>query len=499
MKANLDQNQVATLSTVLLTNLNESVFYSQISGFVANLFNEHKVQVFEVAHDGSTALRAENGKLIENGIEYSKGQALSGYVSRTKKAYYSNSKRDPLLATTQRDDCVESELCVPVNCDGAIIATIHVQSSNEDRKFSEEDVVIIRNILEQIESPLNNLKIYLMAKQLNKELLNQIEEKDLELQSRGPAQLKNTMNQKIEIIGHSNELTSVLKTAKRVAKEDFPIMINGRSGSGKKMLAKFIHAESNRVNAQVEVVHCSALEEIQMETEIFGTVERPGALERANGGTIIFDTVENLSENMQAKLLRTILSGEIFNAGSKVSKSVNVRIITTTKKTTEQIIEEGSLREDLLYRLNLLTINMPSLSERSDDVKVLSEHFMNNGKSTEDYKMLTERAVEKLKSYDWPGNIQELRNIMERTAILSEERYIDELDLPTSNSQEVEEVIEVVDFSEISLHELEKGHIIKTLDFLNGNKTKAAKSLGITVKTLYNKLHSYGMVQSKSE
>lgn len=498
MRASLDQNQVSTLSTVLLTNLNETVFYSQISKFVAQVFNEYKVQVYAVSQNGSTQLRAENGELIENGILYNKGQALSGYVSRTKKAYYSNSKRDPLLATTKRDDCVESELCVPVNCGGTIIATIHVQSSDIDRKFNEEDVVAVREILEQIESPLNNLKIYLMAKQLNEELQIKIDQKEEELKNRGPALASKNL-ETINIIGHSNELTTVLNTAKRVASEDFPVMISGKSGAGKKMLAKYIHSISTRNNSLVEVVHCSALEDNQLEAEIFGTESRPGALERANGGTIIFDSVENLSDNIQGKLLRTILSSELFNVGSQTPKSVNVRIITTTRKTTEELLEENSIKEELLYRLNLLTINMPSLTQRSEDIKVLAEYFMNNGKNAEDNKMLTANAVERLKSYNWPGNIQELRNIMERTAILAEDRYIDIIELPTSLQETVEEEVEEIEFCESSLYELEKAHIIRTLDHLNGNKTKAAKSLGITVKTLYNKLHSYGLVQSKSE
>src|SRR5690606_9276712 len=145
------------------------------------------------------------------------------------------------------------------------------------------------------------------------------------------------------------------------------------------------------------------------------------------------------------------------------------------------------------------SINMPNLKERADDIKILSEHFLNHGKSSEDNKMLTSKAIEKLAAYSWPGNIRELRNIMERTYILTEDRYIDEHHLPELQSEEkiVEE--EQVDYSEMTLHDLEKLHIVRTLEHLSGNKTRAAKALGITVKTLYNKLHSYGLVQAKTE
>lgn len=142
---------------------------------------------------------------------------------------------------------------------------------------------------------------------------------------------------------------------------------------------------------------------------------------------------------------------------------------------------------------------MPSLADRQDDIKVLSEYFLNLGKKTEDYKILTNTAVEKLVGYNWPGNIQELRNIMERTYILSEGKYIEASDLPELIVEEKAEEVIVEDFSEMTLHDLERKHICRTLDHLEGNKTRAAKVLGITVKTLYNKLHSYGLVHPKAE
>lgn len=500
MKRALDMNQVSTLSTVLLTNLDENVFFSKISDFVQKQFGEYKVQVFEAFEDGSTQLRAENGKLIESGILLEKGKGLSGYVTRMKRAYYSNSKRDPLLAGIERDAKVESELCAPINCEGMILGTIHVQSSTEGRTFSEEDVEIVRNILESLESPLKNLKVYLIAKHLNRELQGKIEQKEEELKLRGPIAIgKKATQSKIEIIGHSNSIMELNNVAQRVAGEDFPVMVIGESGTGKKLFAKKIHGLSGRAQGEVQVLHCSAIEESQMEIELFGTKERPGLFEKANEGTLILDCIEDLSLNIQAKILRTLLSGEIFRANSNTPVSVNVRIISTNRQSLDQAVEEGRFREDLLYRLNIVKVDMPSLKDRRDDIKVLSEFFMNNGKNKEDYKILTSKAVEKLVNYNWPGNIQELRNVMERTYILTEDRYIDEDHLPCLAQEIVEEEAPQQDYSEMTLHELERIHIVRTLDHLGGNKTRAAKTLGITVKTLYNKLHSYGLVQAKSE
>lgn len=500
MKNALNQNEVSTLSTVLLTNLDENVFFSKISEFVKKQFGEYKVQVFEAFEDGSTQLRAENGKVIDSGLVYDKGQGLSGYVTRIKRAYYSNSKRDPLLATTKRDACVESELCAPIIVEGMILGTIHVQSKKEDRKFSEADVEIIREILDSLESPLKNLKMYLIAKHLNRELQGQIEQKEEELKLRGPVSNNKKLGMdKVEIIGHSNAIMEVNNIAQRVAGEDFPVMLIGESGCGKKLLAKRIHSLSSRGESPVEVLHCSAIEESQMEVELFGSTERPGIFERANGGTLILDCIEELSLNIQAKVLRSLLSGEIYKVGSNAPTAVNVRIVSTNKQPLDQAVEEGRFREDLLYRLNIVKIDMPSLKERRDDIKVLSEFFMNQGKAQEDYKILTSKAVEKLVNYRWPGNIQELRNVMERTYILADDRYVDEHHLPNLAVEVMEEEAPQEDFSEMTLHELEKLHIIRTLEHLGGNKTRAAKTLGITVKTLYNKLHSYGLVQSKSE
>jgi DNA-binding NtrC family response regulator len=218
-----------------------------------------------------------------------------------------------------------------------------------------------------------------------------------------------------------------------------------------------------------------------------------------NGGTIILESVIDLTDRIQTKLLRAMVSGEIFRVGSKVPVKINVRYISTSRESLEDAVNEGRFREDLFYRLNIVNVKMPSLDERNDDIKVLSEHFLNHGKDQDSTKMLTSKALEKLASYNWPGNIRELKNLMERTYILVEDRYIDSEHLPELTKEEVIEDAIVEEFIEMTLHDLEKKHILKTLDHLNGNKTRAAKSLGITVKTLYNKLHSYGLVHTNKE
>ena len=499
MKSALDLSKVSTLEANLLQNLDERVFFSKLSAFIQDVFGEYKVLVFESYQDGSTELISENGKEVDGGLFYQKGQGLAGYVVRTKRAYYSNSVRDPLLATSKRDDCVISELCVPLISKGAIIATINVQSSAKDRKFSEEDVEIVNNLLTQLEMPINNIRLYLIAKNLNRELENKIREKEEELLNRGPSiNSSSTRIEKIDMIGQSHSFVEVINIAKRIAKEDFPVLISGEAGTGKKLLAKKIHSISDRNSRECITIHCASIDEKQLELEMFGSTERPGVFQRANGGTVILNSIEELPTGIQAKLLRLIISGEMYNIDSNIPLSANVRIISSSKADLAKRVEEGIFSEELMYRLNIMSIKMPSLRERKEDIKVLSERFINE-MSRDSGKVITSKAVEKLSGYSWPGNIHELKSLMERTAILVSEQYIDESHLPDLECEaEIEEVI-VEEFSEMTLHSLEKIHICKTLDHLGGNKTRAAKSLGITVKTLYNKLHSYGLVNTKTE
>ena len=494
-----EMDKVATLSAQLLANLDEVVFFSRISGFVGELFEAYKVQVFEASVDGTTRLVAENGMAVDCGLVYNKGQGLSGYVVRTKRAYYSNSKRDPLLATTKRDDCVESELCVPIISHGTILGTIHVQSDCTDRKFDESDITLILELCQQLESPLNNMRLYLIAKNLNRELEKKIAEKESELMLRAPISGAQAVKSgKIDMIGHSRVFMRVLEVAKKIANEDFPILISGESGTGKKLLARKIHSLSDRCNRELNIVHCASISEEQLVLELFGTTERPGALQRANGGTVVLDSVEELPRSVQDKILRFLITGELFTTDSQVPMAINVRIISTSKTNLKELAEEINFNEDLLYRLNIMGIGMPSLRERKDDIKILSEYFINNA-NTGEGKVLTSKAIEKLANYNWSGNIHELKNLMERIAILVSEQFIDQDHLPELEMEEQIEEEKTEDFAEMTLHDLERLHICRTLDHLNGNKTRAAKCLGITVKTLYNKLHSYGLVHAKAE
>jgi transcriptional regulator with PAS, ATPase and Fis domain len=501
MSSLINVNELVTLNSQLLMNLDEDVFFSKLSGFIHTQMNEFKVQIFEASSDGSTQLRAQNGEIIINGDAYAKGQGLSGYVVKTKRAYYSNSaKRDPLLANSVRDSRVESELCVPMISEGTVLGTIHIQSINPNRKFSDSDISEVLSILNSINPSVRNMRLYILAKNMNRELTLKVEEKEKELELRSHISIApRKFKEKIELVGHCSNFVNAINMAKKVANEDLPVLLVGESGTGKKLLAKKMHSLSDRKESEVVIAHCSAIDASTLEVELFGRKGRPGIFERANGGTLILDDVSELPLPIQGKILRAMTSGEIHNVDSDASIAINVRIIATSKVELTNLIKENKFREDLGLRLSTVMISLPALRSREEDIRIMAEYFLNLGKDRDQAKTLTSKAIEKLSNYNWPGNVHELKNIMERTYLLADDKFIDEQHLPNFVQEEAPKAEVVETFNEMTLFDLEKNHIMKTLDFLGGNKTRAAKSLGITVKTLYNKLHSYGIAIGRME
>lgn len=495
MKTASIQNELATLSTVLLSNLDEVVFFSKLTGFIHDMTNEHKVLGFEALSDGSTRLIAENGQALEAVKVLNKGQGLSGYVARMKRAYYSNSaKRDPLASTGVRDDSVEAELCLPIMVDGSVIGTINIQSNKTDRNFSEADIVAISDVLKELAAPIRNMHLFLMAKNLNRELLSRIEAKERETSNRVEIQVTKGLEDNSQMIGVSKNFIEIVQMAKKIAGQDFPVLLEGAHGVGKKILARKMHTWSGRKGGCV-VASCSALNEAQLDRELFGS---KGLLVQANGGTLIIDDIGSTTHLIQTKILRALVAGEMITVDTEEKIALNVRLIATSKQSLKELVDAGSFKEDLYYRLNTVAFRIPALRERQEDIKVMAEFFLNHGKT--EAKVLTSGAIEKLTAYFWPGNAHELKNIMERTYILTDGQYIEAAHLPEFAQEVKVEKVEVVEkYVESTLYDLEKKHIIDTLDHLNGNKTRAAKALGITVKTLYNKLHSYGLIEAREQ
>lgn len=305
------------------------------------------------------------------------------------------------------------------------------------------------------------------------------------------------------IVYKSEIMDQMMKMVDRVAPSNANILVLGESGTGKELVAHAIHERSQRADKPFVAVNCGALRETLLESELFGHekgaftgayTRKIGLAEVASGGTLFLDEIGELSPGIQAKLLRFIQEGEIYRVGGKEPIKVDIRLVSATNRELDEEVIRGNFREDLFYRINTIMVSSPALRRRKEDISHLVEHFLAN--SAHSYlnrgRSVSPEAMEMLKSYDWPGNIRELQNVCERLQILSEGHVIMPGDLPENIKNPGEKSI-VEDYDPtMTIHELEKRHILKALNHVDGNKTQAANALGITIKTLYNKLHEYG-------
>ena len=305
------------------------------------------------------------------------------------------------------------------------------------------------------------------------------------------------------IIYRSEIMKQLMKMVDRVAPSNATVLVLGESGTGKELVARAIHDRSQRVAKPFVAINCGALRETLLESELFGHekgaftgayTRKIGLAEVANGGTLFLDEIGELSPGIQSKLLRFIQEGEIFRVGGKDPIKVDIRLISATNKELDQEVMSGQFREDLYYRINTITVHSPPLRRRKEDIPLLVEYFLSKAgtKYISHERQMSEDAMKALMRYDWPGNIRELQNVCERLQILSEGHLIMPGDLP-EHILNPEHKIMTHDYDpSLTIHELEKRYILKALNFFEGNKTQAANALGITIKTLYNKLHEYG-------
>jgi transcriptional regulator with PAS, ATPase and Fis domain len=313
--------------------------------------------------------------------------------------------------------------------------------------------------------------------------------------------LKATENR--TIVYQSDVMTSLMKMIDRVAPSNANILVLGESGTGKELIARSIHERSNRKSKAFVAINCGALRETLLESELFGHekgsftgayTRKIGLAEAANGGTLFLDEIGELDPSIQAKLLRFLQEGEFFRVGGKDPIKVDIRLICATNRELDKEVVKGNFREDLFYRINTIVVSAPPLRRRKDDIPNLVSHFLNS--SNHAYlnrgRTVSEDAMKVLMRYDWPGNIRELQNVCERLQILSDGHMIMLNDVP-ENIRSGEQVKDIIEYDpNLTLHDLEKRYILKALAHYGGNKTQAANNLGITIKTLYNKLHEYG-------
>ncbi|MDZ7762547.1 MAG: sigma-54 dependent transcriptional regulator [Desulfovermiculus sp.] len=311
------------------------------------------------------------------------------------------------------------------------------------------------------------------------------------------------------IIGTSPVMHRLMDMVATVAPSEATVLITGESGTGKELIARAIQARSNRSSGPLVTVNCAALSESLLESELFGHEKgaftgadrrREGRFVQADRGTIFLDEVGEMSMPMQAKVLRVLQDGEIQRVGGDRVITVDVRVIAATNNDLQAMVAKGSFREDLYYRLNVVHIDVPPLRERSEDIPVLVQHFLHfyTQRNKKKIKGFTPQAMDRLIKHSWPGNVRELENAVERAVILSPGEYISEQDLPANIGQRPQEKAGTPSQSiqtpeEDSLDDLEKAAVSRALAKAAGNKSEAARLLGITRRTLYNKLEKYGL------
>ncbi len=316
------------------------------------------------------------------------------------------------------------------------------------------------------------------------------------------------------IIGGSPAMVDLLETVAQAAPSEATVMITGESGTGKELIAGAVHYNSPRKEGPFVKINCAAITETLLESELFGHEKgaftgadrrKEGRFVQASGGSLFLDEVSEMALTMQAKLLRVLQERELTRVGGETVIPVDVRIIAATNRDLPERIADGTFREDLYYRLNVVSLHAPPLRERREDIPLLADHFLRQfaEKNRKPVKGFTPEAMDRLVRSDWPGNVRELMNAVERAVVLARAEYLDVGDFPNLQAgrtgdgeagAEPRTGAPPVAGGDVSLEEVEKATILQTMTAAGGNKSEAARRLGITRKTLHNKLKSYGLM-----
>jgi two-component system, NtrC family, response regulator AtoC len=384
-----------------------------------------------------------------------------------------------------------------------------LQLLTEVRTFDQEVVVIVMTAYASVETAVeamrNGAYDYLTKPFINDEirvmLRRALNQRHLSRENR---HLKRELRERYRfenIVGHSEAMEKVYRLIEKVSGISSNVLIVGETGTGKELVARAIHYNSERSDRPFVAVNCGALTESLLESELFGHLKgaftgaianQEGFFRKADKGTLFLDEISEVSHGLQVKLLRAIQEREVIPVGSREPLRFDVRLIAATNRLLEDEVKKGTFREDLFYRINVITIPLPPLRDRKEDVPLLVNHFLQKyaqrlGKPS--VKILRE-AMQALVNYDWPGNVRELENMIERAVALCEGDLIERTDLPDKLTQ-VKIAIRDLDEYEMTLDALEEQHIKKVLQKVNGDKVKASQILGINLSTLYRKLARY--------
>lgn len=374
---------------------------------------------------------------------------------------------------------IRAVMSVPFVMRGKILGAIYLDSRNRREGFSEDSLAFLKSFSNLAAIAIENTRLMSTLRSENDHLRNEVQR---------TYQFK-------EIIGTSPRMQSVFELLGKIIQSNISVLLEGESGTGKELVARALHYNGLRKEKPFIAQFCGNLSETLLESELFGhkrgaftgaISDKKGLLETANGGSFFLDEVADIPTSVQAKLLRVLQDGEFRRVGDTETRKVDVRIISATNKSLVKEVERGSFREDLFYRLNVITIHMPPLRDRIGDIPLLVQCFLNKHaqKAGSRVKRISPEALRIVEAYHWPGNVRELENAMERAIVLAEERDI------TPNELIIPRVAKPLGSAK-SLKEYERELVMKTLDEMRGNKTRTAEALGVSLRWLHYKLSDW--------
>jgi Nif-specific regulatory protein len=435
-------------------------------GFIALVDENSKELACELVQDNTGSSRPEKLEVSRTIIH----KVLKEGVSILTVNAQEDTQFDKAKSIRQYN--IRSAVCTPLLFRDEILGVIYLDNRALAGSFSQEDQMFLIALCHQAGIALGNARLHRRVVQEN-------------------VWLEDTLKPKYQILGDSEKMKKVFETIKKVAPTDITVLVQGETGTGKELVAKALHALSPRREYPFVPVNCAAIPKELIESELFGhergaftgaTSAREGKFQLAHGGTIFLDEIGDMSLDLQAKVLRILEEKELQRVGGSKTISVDVRVIAATNKDLGKAVEDGTFREDLFYRLNVVPLKLPPLRERKEDIVPLSDHFIAGR-----VRKISSKAKRLIEVYDWPGNVRELKNCIDRAIVLGDGKVIQPEDLPHA----LRKGGQIIPAPLESLDHIEEDHIVRVLRYSNWNKSDAARVLGITRQTLDNKIKKY--------
>jgi transcriptional regulator with GAF, ATPase, and Fis domain len=424
------------LSHRLQSLLTAENLYKETLKIIQSRFHYYYISLWTTsAATGTATLQAHEGayaNFLNPGFQL-KGEGIIGHVIATKRSYLSNDiSQDKNFTSLKLPIETKSALAVPiVNSTEGLIGVLNVEAAEADA-FDNDDLFVMESIGAQVSLALSNAQLYVKVADFNKELQKTVEEKTMELRAANERileqqklvqkenrALKTIVNRAApsrDLVGQSPAINSLLSMVDKIAPTRVSVLIQGESGTGKELIAHRIHRQSDRLDKPFVTINCGALQESLLESELFGhekgsftgaVAQKIGLAETADGGTLFLDEIGEMSLNIQAKLLRFLQEGEMYRIGGKQPIRVDVRVLSATNRDLETEVKNGRFREDLFYRLNTITLRVPPLRKRPEDIAMLVRHFLDHSRYGASRVLgVDPKAMAALKAYSWPGNIR---------------------------------------------------------------------------------------------